>query len=215
MLYSDKSKKIEIIIVDDHEIVREGLSRAINLQEHMTVVRTCRSAKECLNAVRDFSDPVVIVFDIAMSGLCPFSTAEKIVKIRPRNKVIFHSGYLTNNLIARAKHAGASAYVPKSLPVSELIATINEVNIGNNLYPELQQDGDQGIQCDFEPVLSPREMEVLRYVAQGMTAKIIGQLLKISTRTAERHKTNIMEKLRVNSQVELARYAIREGFVIP
>jgi DNA-binding NarL/FixJ family response regulator len=206
---------IDVIIVDDHEIVREGLAKSISLQEGMEVVRTCGSAEECLEALKDFSGSLVIIFDIAMSGLCPFTTTEKIGKIRPRNKVIFHSGYLSDALLARARHSGAAGYILKSAPVSELIDGIKDVHLGKTVYPQLG-DADYSSEPEgFDPILSPREMEVLRYVAEGLTAKQIGDKMEISTRTAERHKTNIMDKLKVHSQVELARYAIREGFIIP
>ena len=213
-MYSQSNDR-KVIIADDHEVVREGLATAINLQDNMEVVRQCGSAEECLDAIKDFSGELVIVIDVGMPGQCPFSTIEKMSKLRPMNKVIFHTAHMSDALIARARHSGASGYLLKSSPISTLISTISEVCDGKTVYPDLGDAKYQQIEDGFEQILSPRELEVLRYVAEGFTAKQIGEKMSISTRTAERHKTNIMEKLSLHTQVDLARYAIREGIVIP
>ena len=103
----------------------------------MTVVKQCSTAQEALEVVKDYDGQMILLFDVGLEGLCPFSTTEKIMKFHPLNKVIFHTGYLSDALLARARHAGAAGYLLKSSPMSETLASIRKVAEGGTSFPQL------------------------------------------------------------------------------
>lgn len=206
--------KIGVVLVDDHEVVRDGLFHAISTQGDMEVLHSCSSADGCLEFLKVESRGTVVILDVAMSGLCPFNAALYISKMPARHRVLFYTGYPDEVLVERAMICGAYGFCSKSQPISSLFSAIKCVFGGEKIFPTTL--GKQSVEggCGTKN-LSAREVEVLRHVADGCTAKEIGSMMDISARTAERHKTNIMDKLDMHTQVELARFAIREGVLIP
>jgi DNA-binding NarL/FixJ family response regulator len=230
---NEPREKLKVLVIDDHEIVRNGLVTMINSQIDMAVVAQCTDASSGYSEIL-LQKPDVVVTDISMPGLSPFEMVDKAKDNLPQLKVVFLTAFSTDGNIARCMRAGGSGFVTKIDPITTILDAIREVMKGEAYYsdeakklfvekPHQETSENNGLSNGGGPVelmvrkelLSPREVEVLCCVAKGSTAKQIADTLKISAKTVERHKSNIMSKLEIHSQVDLARYAIREGLVAP
>jgi DNA-binding NarL/FixJ family response regulator len=221
-------KKYKIVLVDDHEVVRAGLKAVIEAESDMEVIDQKSDALSALNALNDLK-PDVLLVDVNMSGLSAFEMAISAKRLLPKLKVIFLTAFSTDSNLERALQCGASGFVSKSDSITSVVTAIREVSAGNS--PFFSQDVKQRLVRNPKPqrqvttspsveafaarksLLSPREREILCFVAQGQSAKQIGSHLTISAKTVERHKSNIMTKLHLHNQVDLTRYAIREGMI--
>ncbi len=212
---------IRLVVVDDHGIVREGLVSLLNAQDGIEVVGDCGDANSALDLVRA-NKPDVLLTDINMPGSCPFEMAKQCLEFESDLKVIFLTAYGTDGNLDRAIKVGGSGFIAKEEPITSIIEAVRAVHEGNEYISEELRNrlvsNQNGEEIDDDKLvrsnlLSTRELEVLRCVARGMTAKIIAKELSISAKTVERHKSNIMSKLGIHSQVELTRYAIREGLI--
>jgi DNA-binding NarL/FixJ family response regulator len=209
---------IEILIADDHRILRDGL-RAL-LRGHSDI-RVSGEADNGADAVRLAAelDPDVVVMDVAMPRVNGVEATRQILARNPRIKVIILSLYCADRpLVAQAFHAGAAGYLPKEASFDELATAIRAVMQGkayvspdseNLLREALQRTGGP----DGSPCwpLTPRECEVLRQVADGHAMKQIAVHLDLSVKTVETHRRQIMDKLGLHSVAELTKYAIRQG----
>lgn len=219
---------LTIIVIDDHEVVRKGLVSIINTQTDMEVVAHCGDPESGTKFVEQHK-PDLVLTDISMPGSSPFEMVRKIKDTDPATKVIFLTAYSSDSNLERALRAGAQGFLTKTDPIEEVMTAIRKVRAGEKYFSgeikdRIVQNGENANGSDSAPqddvtvrreLLSPREIEVLCCVGRGQTAKQIAQNLKISAKTVERHKSNIMAKLGIHSQVDLARYAIREGLINP
>ncbi len=225
---------IKIVVIDDHEIVRNGLVAMMNAQQDMTVVAECGDADSGLEKILE-TNPDIVVTDIAMPGGSPFEMVDKAKEKLPALKVVFLTAFSTDGNLVRSMRSGGSGFVTKVDPIDTLIQSIRIVNSGETFFSDeakklfVDKEGGAIGEEEFtamskglpkgvtvrKELLSPREIEVLCCVAKGSTAKQIADALHISAKTVERHKSNIMAKLEIHSQVDLARYAIREGLISP
>ncbi|MDB2447311.1 response regulator transcription factor [bacterium] len=214
------SETIKVVVVDDHEVVREGLVTMINTQPNMEVVGDCGDADTALEIIAD-RKPDIVMSDISMPGLSPFEMVKRSKEQNPQLRVLFLTAYSTDGNLERALRAGGSGFITKVEPMGVILEAISKVASGESFFSDEIQGrivGNQGADEDLtvrRELLSPREVEVLCCVARGLTAKQIANTLHISAKTVERHKSNIMAKLGIHSQVDLARYAIREGLIAP
>jgi DNA-binding NarL/FixJ family response regulator len=224
----ESNSKKKVILIDDHEIVRIGLSHIINAESDLTVVAQSCDAESGLRDIMAYQ-PDIAVVDINMPGMSAFDMVQSAIKQLPGLKVIFLTAYNTDSNVERALGAGASGFVTKGESLRTLVTAIRDVLAGNT--PFLSTDiRHRVVTYDTIPggniiggaaravlarrsLLSPRELEVLCCVAQGQSAKQIAGVLSISAKTVERHKSNIMSKLSLHTQVDLTRYAIREGII--
>lgn len=210
---------IRLLLADDHQMMREGLKALIEKEPGMTVVGEAENGKETVALVGKVA-PHVVVIDVAMPDLNGIEATRHIVKDNPNVKVIALSGHPDRHFVSEMLKAGASAYILKHTASEELIRAIREVMAGKTyLSPEVAQgvvdsfvrsSARKGTNPAFA-TLTDREREVLQLVAEGWSTKEIADKLNVSVKTAETHRRNIMEKLRLHSVAELTKYAIREG----
>lgn len=207
-----------ILLVDDHEIVRERLRALLEKEAGMEVVAEAGDGRTGEKLVREVQ-PDVVVMDIGMPDLNGIEATRKILTRHPDAKVVALSVHTDRRLVMRMLEAGARAYVPKVGAFEELVSAIRAVLDGETyLSPRiagsivkshLRQLLDQD--ADLFEELTPREREVLQLIAEGRTNRQIGRELHISVNTVETHRANIMDKLELRSVAELTKYAIRRG----
>ena len=221
--------KTKILLIDDHEVVRLGLSHLINAEPDLTVVAQSCDAQSGLIEIMKHR-PDVAVVDINMPGTSVFDMVHVALKQLPSLKVIYLTAYNTDSNVERALASGAAGFITKGESLGTIVSAIREVIKGRT--PFLSQEarermgtgtrqaavggkhiGENAGAATRKNPLSPRELEVLCCVAQGQSAKQVANTLNISAKTVERHKSNIMAKLSLHTQVDLTRYAIREGII--
>ncbi len=224
----ETTAKRKIVLIDDHEIVRLGLSHIINAERDLEVVAQSANAQNGLQEILSHK-PDIAVVDINMPGMNAFEMVKAALTQRPELKVIFLTAYSTDSNLERALSVGASGFVTKSESLGNIVVAIREVLANHIPYfssdvrarmvsvGRISKDATTEVIAKTvaarKSLLSPREIEVLSCVAQGQSAKQIAGTLHISAKTVERHKSNIMSKLSLHTQVDLTRYAIREGII--
>lgn len=213
---------IRILLVDDHELVREALQVSLDLADDMQVVAQASSGTEALARITDAA-PDVVVLDIAMPDMNGFEAARHIRQDHPRVGVVALSAHSDKLYVLSMLEAGAHGYVVKSGVAEELPAAIREVAKGHSyLSPGVAGaliDSYVGRLFPTETsvcsLLGAREREVIQLLAEGATSKAIGHRLSISVRTVEAHRRNIMRKLDLHTVAELTKFAVREGLTSP
>lgn len=208
---------IQVLLADDHPIVREGF-RALLTQEGFRVVGEASNGHEAVRLARALH-PDVAVLDLSMPLLNGLEAAKAILQTSPGTRTILVTMYTEDCYVLEAMRVGVRGYVVKQQAVKDLVTAIREV-AGGAIYlsPSISQAVVQAYldKTDLPPdPLSSRERQVLQLVAEGKTTKEIAQLLGISVKTAESHRTHIMEKLNIHETAGLVRYAIRRGLIQP
>jgi len=212
--------KIRLLLVDDHQIVRAGLRMLFLAEQDMEIVGEADSAEDALQAVREL-EPDVVLMDVAMPGMSGIEATRRIKALNPDIAVLALTMHEDEQYFFEMLNAGAAGYMPKRAAPDDLVSAIRVVSQGNVfLYPTLAKmlvkDFLQRSETDPEDkaeVLTPREREVLTYIADGYTNRQIGAALTISHKTVDRHRENIMRKLNLHSRVELVKYAIEKGLI--
>lgn len=208
-------KKIRVVLVDDHEIVRLGLITLINDQENMVVVGEAGSASEALRVV-DQLHPHVVLMDIRLPGEGGIEAARRISERFADTKVVMLTSFADDDLVWRAIQAGAVGYVLKQVGNEELLRAITAAAQGDalldtsttaRLLARVREVERKNVQDAFRD-LSDREMEVLGEVARGKTNADIGQVLNLSEKTVRNYVSTILEKLNLSNRIELATYAV-------
>ena len=209
--------KIRILVVDDHAIMRDGIRALLSLHDDVEIVGEASEGKEAVDKAAELS-PDVVMMDIAMAGMDGLEATRRITKKNPKIKVLVLTQHDNKEYILSAIKAGAVGYVPKRALGSELVSAIRSVNGGDSfLYPSAAAAliNDYRHQSGGEPFdrLTAREREILKLIAEGMTGREIAELLFISVKTVQGHRTKIMEKLDLHNRTELIKYAVRKGLV--
>jgi len=207
-----------ILLIDDHEVVRAGVKRIFDKQPEGTVLfGEASTAPEALALVRE-QDWDAVVLDLSLGGRDGLEVLKELKQIRPRLPVLILSMHSEELFARRAFRAGASGYVTKDIPRSELIGAINRV-IGGGTYvspalaEELVVDLRRGTDRPLHELLSDREFEVMRLIAAGKTVSEIAQILSLSVGTISTYRMRILEKMEMNTNAELTRYALQNGLV--
>ena len=212
--------KIRLLLVDDHEIVRAGLRMLFMAEQDMQIVGEVSSAEEALQAMRRHA-PDVVLMDVAMPGMSGIEATRRIKEAKPDVAVLALTMHEDEQYFFEMLNAGASGYIPKRAAPDDLVSAIWVVSQGNVfLYPTLAkllvkdflQRSESGTERKVDE-LTPREREVLTYIAEGYTNRQIAEALVISHKTVDRHRENIMRKLSLHSRVELVKYAIEKGLI--
>ena len=207
-----------ILLVDDHQIIREGLRLLLQREPGFDVVGEADNVTGAVDQMRNVA-PNLIVMDLHLRDNDGIAISRKILSEFPRVKILILSAIADANLINQALDAGAKGFVLKTRAAEEFVKAIHSVMAGNSYFcseaSQLVIQGYQQILAEksrpARSALSPREREVLKLTAQGMRIKEIAEQLKISPKTVETHRSNLMDKLACGSTAELTRYAIREG----
>jgi DNA-binding NarL/FixJ family response regulator len=210
-----------ILIADDHAIVRSGLRRVLDTKPDMEVVAEAEDGAEALDkALRE--EVHLAILDVAMPRMTGIQAAAELHKRKPELKTLILSMYDSEQFLFEALKAGASGYVLKSGADDDIVDAVRAAMRGDSyLYPsavttlvsDYVERGGRGEE-QFD-VLTPRELEVLKLIAEANTSKEIADKLFISIKTVDRHRQNILEKLGMRDRVELTRYAIRRGLIQP
>ncbi len=201
----ETSPKPRILVADDHFLIAETVSKI--LAPHFDVVGVVTDAQLVADQVARLR-PEVVLLDVTMPCLNGFDVARMILEQAPNTKIAFLTMHTNRAMVKEAFRAGASAFVVKNCTVSDLVLAVRTVLAGGTYVSAQVQE--VGVQAP--PVkLSERQLDVLRLIAQGCSAKQIAFKLGISSRTAEFHKEAIMKKLSLHTTAQLTRHAIELG----
>jgi two-component system, NarL family, response regulator NreC len=212
---------IRVLLVDDHAVVRNGLQMLLNAQPDISVIGEAADGNEGLNLARELN-PDVVLMDLSMpGGRDGFSTTAEMVQSMPDIKVLILTMYDDDQYLFRALKSGASGYILKSSPGSELVKAVHQLFSGQAyLHPNATKKVIEGFlhkptaeATDTFELLSEREKEILSFVAKGYTNKEIADVLAISPKTVENHKAHVMEKLELTTRRELVRFALKRGLL--
>jgi len=209
-------KQIKILLVDDHALVRAGFKRLLEDGGQFTVIAEADSGEQ---AVQDYIkfQPDVVVMDISMPGIGGIGAIERIIVRHPEARILVLSVHEDAVFTTRALQAGAKGFIPKRSAPEEMIKAVEQVSQGKMcIDPEIaQQIAMQKLtgSDNIIDVLSQREFEVFRLLAEGKTVNNIAEILSLSPKTVGTHHTNIKQKLDVSNSAELARLAIRSGIL--
>ena len=208
---------VSVLLADDHPVFRQGL-RALLERERFEILGEASDGLEAIQ-IAERMQPAVVVIDLAMPALNGVDAAREIVRRVPRAKVILLSMYTEEHHVLEALRAGIKGYVSKSQAAEYLLQAIKDVSAGGvYLSPHVSGAVVQAYlaktELPYEP-LTPRERQVLQLIAEGKTTKEAAAVLDVSVKTAETHRTNMMEKLDIHSTAGLVRYAIRRGILQP
>ncbi len=211
-----------ILLADDHAVVRRGLRLVLEMEPDLRVVAEAGDGAEAVERATQ-GDVDLVVMDVSMPRMTGIQAAAQITKRSPGTRVLMLSMHDDERYFFEALAAGASGYVLKSSADQDLVEACRATLRGEPfVYPDAVRalirdhleraiDGDES---RADP-LSPRESEVVKLIAEGHSGREIAELLTISEKTVERHRSNILEKLGMRDRVELTRYAIRRGLVEP
>jgi DNA-binding NarL/FixJ family response regulator len=214
--------KTRILLADDHALVRRGLRMVLEAQPDLTVIAEASTGAEAIEtAAREPVD--LAVLDVAMPRMTGLQAAAELTQRLPGLRVLMLSMYDNEQYLYEALRAGASGYVLKSAADRDLVEACRAAMRGEPfLYPRavtaLIRDYLDRARTGAEPPgdpLTPREVEILKLIAEAWTSDRIALELGISRRTVDRHRENILAKLGMRDRVELTRYAIRRGLVEP
>lgn len=209
---------IRIALVDDHQIVRDGLSALLGPIKDIDVVAQAASGREAVVLARNKSVDVIIM-DIAMSDLNGLEATKRIVAANPAAKIIMLSMHSSEEYVVRSLQYGASGYLLKNAAPEELEAAIRKVASGGTYLSPLIGDTmrthilSKSDVSQFQDVLTSRQLEILQAIAEGTRTRDIAEKLCISPKTVETHRSQIMQKLNIDNVPGLVRYAIRHGII--
>jgi len=215
-------KRIAVLLVDDHTIVRQGLRLLIEADGDIEIVGEAKTGREAVQMTRDLR-PEIIVMDIAMPLLNGLEATRQILKAFPATKVLILSAHSDPEYIEQIVKAGASGYLVKQSSGDVLAQAIRELqkgkrffmpSIAKRLKDEYRKSPDGvGLQKKGDTQLTSREAELLQLIAEGHVNKQIASELGISIKTVEKHRQHLMEKLNIHDIAGLTRFAIAAGII--
>ena len=210
-----------ILIADDHALVRSGLTKVLDAAGDLEVVAEAEDGAEAVDKALS-EDVHLAILDVSMPRMTGIQAAAELHRRKPELKTLILSMHDSEQFLFESLKAGASGYVLKSGADTDIVEACRSAMRGNSfLYPsavttlvrDFVERGGDGEQ-EFD-VLTPRELEVLKLIAEAKTSKDIAAMLYISVKTVDRHRQNILDKLGMRDRVELTRYAIRRGLIEP
>ncbi len=214
-------KKIKVLIVDDHTLVREGIRALLALVANVEVVGEAADGREALEKVRELA-PDVVLMDLAMPIMGGLEATRRIRREFPETKVLALTQYDDSEYVIPIIEAGACGFVTKMVAFSELASAIQAAYSGESflspsaaaaLVEECQQKA--GVEGEKDPYqqLTDREREVLKLVVEGHTTGEIADMLVVSPKTVEGYKTSLMNKLNLHNKTDLIKFAIRKRVI--
>jgi DNA-binding NarL/FixJ family response regulator len=210
-----------ILIADDHPIVRSGLRKLLDAKPDLKIAAEAEDGADAVEQALK-NDVHLAILDVSMPRMTGIQAAAELHRRKPELRLLMLSMYDNEQFLFEALKAGASGYVLKSSADEDIVEACRRTMRGESfLYPSavtslvrdyVDRGGDDDAHFD---VLTPRELEVLKLIAEAHTSKEIAKDLFISIKTVERHRQNILSKLGMRDRVELTRYAIRRGLIQP
>ena len=230
------SSTIHVLLVDDHDILRQGLKMLLSMQQGIQVVGEARTGQEALVMAKELV-PDVVVMDITMPDMDGLEACQLIRNQQPATQVLMLTMHESEEYFLQALRMGAAGYLVKKAAPSDLQMAINSIAQGGAfLYPGLaktlirsyiasstfetrttsdHKTGNTSNLAQALQVLTPREIEILRLVAEGHTNQEIADQLTLSIKTVQTHRANMMEKLDLRDITHLVRFAVRYGLIPP
>lgn len=214
---------IRVTCVDDHLMFLKPLSDCIDGAPDMTVVGTATNGDDALKVLTERQADVVIL-DVDIPGRSAFDVVDELSNRGIQTKVLFLSGHLSDVFLEQALRLNASGYILKGEEPQILLHAIRQVMAGETYFSQPVQErlvyseNRKRFTVKTETrlaSLTTRQLEVLRYIAKGLTVKEVARIMHLSEKSIDSHKYRIMHKLGIHDRVELARYAIREGLTLP
>ncbi len=204
-------KKITVLLVDDHSLVRRGFRRMLEDEADMQVVGEAGDGEESIKLAKELH-PQVVVMDCALPGMNGLQATRKIIEDSPNTAVLMLSMHTESTWVRQAVEAGAKGYVLKDAMDLELGAAIRKVAAGETVFdPKVEQRSV--LRGERSTALTQRELEVLQMIVDGKSNKEIATVLDLSANTVAVHRANIMNTLGIHKTAELVVYAIRAGLV--
>jgi DNA-binding NarL/FixJ family response regulator len=214
-------RKIGVLLVDDHTVVRQGLRALLRSEEDIEVIGEAENGRQAVMLARK-SAPDVVVMDVAMPLLNGLEATRQILKLAPGTKVLVLTSYGDDECVEQLMQAGAAGYLIKQTAAQDLLKAIREVQRGNaffspaiakRLRDQCREAFTTGHTGKKGGELTSREAEVLQLIAEGFSNKQIAAELTISIKTVEKHRQQVMNKLNIHDVAGLTRYAITKGMV--
>ncbi len=209
--------RIRILLTDDHTLFRQGIHTLLSEESDIEVVGEAANGTEAVEQVGPLR-PDVVLMDIGMPGLSSFEATRQIKKLRPETKILFLTMYDDEDYLVECMEVGGSGYVLKDSPAPQLLAAIRDVYRGGSylspkMLSQLVDDFRSRIKTTHRQprfaTLTPREKEILKFLAEGQSVKEIATHLNLSVKTVEAHKFNLMRKLDIHNKAQLVQYAIQ------
>ncbi len=213
--------RIRILLADDHTLFRQGVKTLLSAESDMEVVGEAGDGIGAADKTVELK-PDVVLLDIGMPGPGSFETARQIKRARPETRVLFLTMYDDEDYLVESMEVGASGYVLKDSPATQLVAAVRDVCRGGSylsprMLSQLVDDFRTRVQTtDRMPrfaTLTPREKEVLKMLAEGNSVKEVACQLNLSVKTIEAHKFNLMRKLDIHNKAQLVQYAIQKKVI--
>ena len=214
-------QKIRVLIVDDHTLVRDGIRALLSLVADVEVVGEAENGKEAIEKVRELF-PDVVLMDLSMPVMSGLEATRRIRKEFPRTKVVAVTQYDDSEYVIPVIEAGACGFVTKMVAFAELASAIQAAYRGDSflsptaaasLVEEFQQKTNSEGEKDPYQLLTDREKEVFKLIAEGHTAREIADVLVVSPKTVDWYKTSLMKKLNIHNRIDLIKFAIRKGII--
>jgi DNA-binding NarL/FixJ family response regulator len=211
------SKKIRVLLADDHSVVRQGFARILSSEADMEVVGEASNGHEAIERAEDLK-PDIVVMDVSMPGLNGIEATRRLYRsLSPRTRVLALSMHGDTVYVREILRAGAAGYLLKDSGESEFLAAVRAVAQGQGY---LSPSVSEAVLTDYRKhvtnpldLLSSREREILQMLAEGKTNKEVAATLNISVYTVDAHRGRIMEKLNLHSIGEMVRFAMRHGLI--
>lgn len=218
-----------VLLVDDHNIVRQGLKALLACESDITILAEAQSGREAVQLASKLR-PEIVIMDLAMPLLNGAEATRQILKAVPNTKVVVLSSYGDDEHIQQAISAGAAAYLLKQTAAAELVKALNEVKRGNAYFSpaiasRIREQTCAAVTAQPAPApggpparpnmmdLTSREVEVLQLIAEGFANKQIASELGLSVKTVEKHRQSVMKKLNIHDIAGLVRLAVEKGII--
>jgi len=212
-------RRITVLLVDDHEVVRQGLRAYLDAQPDLVVVGEASSGDEAVEAATEFL-PDVMLLDLVMSGMGGVEAARRVKSVTPRTQIVVLTSYHQDEFIFPAMQAGAISYILKDVVMEDLADAVRKAARGEGvLHPRVAERVIQEVNGSKKALFNPfqtltnREMEVLHLIARGMPNSEIAEALFISENTVKGHVSNILNKLQLADRTQAAVFAWEQGLV--
>jgi DNA-binding NarL/FixJ family response regulator len=221
MSVQEESPKVRVLIVDDHELFRQGVSAILKRCRDIDVVAEAENGEVAVQLCGEWM-PDVVLMDINMPVMDGLEATQRIKREFPYIKILILTVSDTEQMLFEAVKSGASGYVLKNASPSDVIESVKRVSTGEPVIPgnlamqiitEFSKPASRTVRQQVND-LTEREIEVLRYLSTGASNRDIAKALFISENTVRNHVRNILEKLHLGNRVQAAAYAVREGFIL-